>query len=80
MPSMSSTDSKFIVVFATTRAFIQGEKSVQGIPHEIINTPRELYEQCGMCLCFSENQRTAVEAILPPHREDLIFLDAPKEL
>lgn len=76
---MNYTDNRFIVVFATTRGFIQGEKYVKDIPHEVINTPRELYEQCGMCLRFSRELRTEVEALLPPDREDLIYMSAPDE-
>lgn len=71
---MNSTNTKFLVVFATTRSFILGEKSVKDIPHEIINTPRELYEQCGMCLCFDEEYRKQVEEILSPNREDILYL------
>lgn len=73
---MNCTDNTntFIVVFATTRAFLLAEKKVSSLPHEVINTPRELYEQCGMCLRFSNDLRTKVELLLPPDREDLIYL------
>lgn len=74
---MNYINDRFIIVFATTRAFIQGEKRVKEIPHQIINTPRSLYDQCGMCLCFSEELRSEVEKLLPRDSEDLIYMQAP---
>lgn len=67
----------FLIVFASTRAFIRGRELVQTahVPHEVHTTPRELYEQCGMCLYFEDEKRTEVEQILSPSRSELIYLD-----
>lgn len=71
----------FIIIFAGTRAFIQAREAVRSahIPHEVHTTPRELYEQCGMCLYFESAEREKVEEILPPDRSDLIYIDEPNK-
>lgn len=74
---MSTTP--FLIVFANTRAFIRAREEIRtrGIPHQVQTTPRELYEQCGMCLSIVPQWRTEVEQVLPPTRSDLIYIDQP---
>lgn len=72
---MKYTEHDFIIIFATTRSFIKGLNATKHIPHEVKNTPRELYNQCGSCLFFSSEFRDVVEKILPPDADDLIYID-----
>lgn len=70
----------FLIVFASTRAFIKGREALKeaGVPHEVRTTPRELYEQCGVCLFVENVHRSDVEQILPPTSSELIYLDTIK--
>lgn len=68
-----------MLVFATTRGYLLARTKVKDIPHEERNTPRELYDQCGMCLVFDEDMREDVEKLLPPTDPGLLYLPFPNE-
>lgn len=70
--------SRFMVLFATTRAYLLARSKVQHLPHEERNTPREMVELCGMCLVFEERERAAVEALLPASDPAIIYLPFPE--
>ena len=67
-----------MVVFATTRKFLLGREKVRHLDHEERNTPRELYDQCGMCLVFDQKLRPRVEELLSPSDPGLLFLPFPE--
>ena len=65
-----------MLVFATTRGYLLARKKIKaaGIAHEERNTPRELYDQCGMCLVLDEKDRSRVEGLLSPEDPGLLYL------
>ena len=45
------------------------------IPYQLINTPRDLHEQCGMSIRVNNCYRKQTEQVLPPTNAYLLYID-----
>lgn len=69
--------NNFIIVFSSTRALLLSRTSMDNanIPYQLINTPRDLHEQCGMCIRVNNCYRKQTEQVLPPTNAYLLYID-----